>query len=242
MKIRAEKKEELQRDMSLPERPGFCLQRDGARLISLAWERKRLLLRIDGGDLLFFCGDHELDGLWNQVPEGTPWEMLTRFFQLLWGMGWDHVREWTARMERLENAVIMGHDAHKTMGRELMALRRAMLDCRRELLQAAATLRQLSLDESEALRLLSEMNLLQEYLTQVREAWQTELDIQANRIMRFFAVLAAFFLPPALISGWYGMNLDMPETHWPGFYPALAIAAAAVTVLAWRIFKRKRWI
>lgn len=94
---------------------------------------------------------------------------------------------------------------------------------------------------NKANRLLDEISHLQEYATQVREAYQSQLDIQQNKVMQFFTVITAIFFPLTLIAGWYGMNLKMPEYGSAVSYPVL-IAVSIVTVTGLLIyFKKKKW-
>lgn len=82
---------------------------------------------------------------------------------------------------------------------------------------------------------------LHDYITQVREAYQSQVDIDLNRTMKIFTVLTAIFLPLTLIVGWYGMNLQMPEFGWKMGYPfviGLSVAVVAVTIF---IFRKRKW-
>ena len=83
------------------------------------------------------------------------------------------------------------------------------------------------------------MQNLREYVTQVREAYQAQIDINLNKIMKFFTVVTSIFLPLTLIVGWYGMNLKIPEFNWAYGYPcviALCLVVSAA-ILVW--FKKK---
>ena len=60
---------------------------------------------------------------------------------------------------------------------------------------------------------------LRDYVTQVREAYQAQIDINLNKVMKIFTVITSIFLPLTLIVGWYGMNLKMPEYSWVYGYP-----------------------
>jgi magnesium transporter len=60
---------------------------------------------------------------------------------------------------------------------------------------------------------------LRDYVTQVREAYQAQMDIGLNKVMKLFTVITAVFLPLTLITGWYGMNIPMPEFRWAYAYP-----------------------
>jgi len=83
---------------------------------------------------------------------------------------------------------------------------------------------------------------LRDYITQVREAYQSQVDINLNSIMKLFTVITAIFLPLTLLVGWYGMNFkNMPELQWPyGYY--LAIAISVVFVVGSVIYFKKRKI
>lgn len=83
---------------------------------------------------------------------------------------------------------------------------------------------------------------LRDYITQVREAYQSQEDIKLNEIMKLFTVITAIFLPLTLLVGWYGMNFkNMPELQWPYGY-ALAIVISVFFVIASIIYFRKRKI
>lgn len=82
---------------------------------------------------------------------------------------------------------------------------------------------------------------LRDYVTQVREAYQAEVDINLNSIMKLFTVITAVFLPLTLIVGWYGMNLQLPEYSWKYGYPMVILACAAVVVFCMIYFKRHNW-
>lgn len=90
-------------------------------------------------------------------------------------------------------------------------------------------------------RLLAYAEHLREYITQVREAYQAQIDIEQNNIMRIFTVITTVFFPLTLIAGWYGMNLKMPEFAWDYGYVfviVLSLLVCAGTVIC---FKRKKW-
>lgn len=90
-------------------------------------------------------------------------------------------------------------------------------------------------------RLYREVLHLLDYVTQVREAYQAEVDLNLNQTMKLFTVLAAVFLPLTLIVGWYGMNFDMPEYRWAWGYPVVIVVSILVVVACILYFKRKKW-
>ncbi len=82
---------------------------------------------------------------------------------------------------------------------------------------------------------------LRDYLTQVREAYQAHLDIEANKVMKLFTVITSIFLPLNLLVGWYGMNLIMPETVFRYTYPVVILVSVTIVGGLITYFKRNRW-
>jgi len=90
-------------------------------------------------------------------------------------------------------------------------------------------------------RYLSTVLNLRDYLTQVREAFQNQLDISLNQTMNFFTVIASVFLPLTLLVGWYGMNLQIPETKYAHTYPIIIVVSIVFVVVSLIFYKRKGW-
>ena len=80
-----------------------------------------------------------------------------------------------------------------------------------------------------------------DYLTQVRESYQSQVDIEQNEIMKVFTVVTSIFLPLTLIVGWYGMNLKMPEFEWDYGYLFVTVLCIAVGLIWYFIFKKRKW-
>ena len=88
-------------------------------------------------------------------------------------------------------------------------------------------------------RLKDESQLLREYCLQVRELFQSEVDIRQNKIMKILTVVTTLCLPLSLVAGWYGMNFsNMPELGWR--YGYLAVIAASLVIVALCIFVMKK--
>ena len=104
-------------------------------------------------------------------------------------------------------------------------------------------LRYFKIFTDKAERLERGVRALYEQLIQLREAYQSQLSIQQNDLMKIFTVVTSVFLPLTLITGWYGMNFRfMPELGWRLGYPGVAFVCLGVaTALIW-YFKRKKWI
>ncbi|MDR0223050.1 MAG: hypothetical protein LBI38_05920 [Oscillospiraceae bacterium] len=83
---------------------------------------------------------------------------------------------------------------------------------------------------------------LRDFVSQVREAYQTQIDIGLNDIMKVFTVLTAIFLPLTLMTSWYGMNFDsMKELGWDYGYAVFIGAFILVAFGFILFFKRKKW-
>jgi magnesium transporter len=82
---------------------------------------------------------------------------------------------------------------------------------------------------------------LRDYVTQVRETYQAQLDINLNYVMKIFTVVTAVFLPLTLIVGWYGMNLMLPEFQWTYGYPFVIILSIVVAAGTLTYFKKNKW-
>lgn len=90
-------------------------------------------------------------------------------------------------------------------------------------------------------RLSGRVHTLQDYVTEIREAYQAEVDISLNITMRVFTVITAVFLPLTLVVGWYGMNLKMPEYEIEFAYPILIIVSILIIVVLLYYFKKHKW-
>lgn len=99
----------------------------------------------------------------------------------------------------------------------------------------------LRLHTNRADRLCFALQNLRDYTTQVREAYQSQLDIGLNKTMQLFTVITAIFLPLTLLVGWYGMNLQMPEFGSPIMYPVLIVASITIVAGLLIFFRRRKW-
>ena len=76
-------------------------------------------------------------------------------------------------------------------------------------------LRYFHLFTERVVRLRDIVNGQREYVMQLRDLMQSQLDVRQNRIMTVLTVVTSIFLPLTLIAGWYGMNFRyMPELEW----------------------------
>lgn len=102
-------------------------------------------------------------------------------------------------------------------------------------------LRNIRIYKNRAERLVNKVASLKDYLSQVREAYQNQMDLSLNETMQFFTVITAVFLPLTLIAGWYGMNLRMPELASKITYPTVIIISIVFVVASLIFCRKKGW-
>lgn len=91
-------------------------------------------------------------------------------------------------------------------------------------------------------RLSQSVQLLRDYVTQVREAYQAQNDYNLNSIMKLFTVVTTIFLPLTLIVGWYGMNFKyMPELSFRYGYFGVILLSLSVVVACILWFRHKKF-
>ena len=167
-----------------------------------------------------------------------------------------------AMLEKIEQEIIGLEDAlisskKRNCVKEIISLRKRLMVLKRYYeqmlgvlddlqenengLQSSAALRYFKIFAGRMDRLYHSVINLRDYVTQVREAYQAEVDIGLNSIMKVFTVITAIFLPLTLLVGWYGMNLQMPEFRWGFGYPMVIIIAIVIAVFCLVVFKRKKW-
>lgn len=91
--------------------------------------------------------------------------------------------------------------------------------------------------------LLPHSTFLFEKINFLMDAALSFINIEQNRTIKIFSVVAVVFLPPTLIASIYGMNFDiMPELHWPLGYPMAIIIMIFSSFAPYLYFKRKKWL
>lgn len=96
--------------------------------------------------------------------------------------------------------------------------------------------------QNRVARLSSHILHLEDYVSQIREAYDAQVDIKLNKIMKFFTLVTSIFLPLTLIVGWYGMNFtNMPELSWRYGYIYVITLSILSIISCIYYFKKKRW-
>lgn len=91
-------------------------------------------------------------------------------------------------------------------------------------------------------RLRDSLAYLREYSLQLRDLYQTQLDVKQNKTMAVLTVLTTVFFPLSIITGWYGMNfVHMPELAMPWAYPTVIGLSILIVVVEIIWFKKKKY-
>jgi magnesium transporter len=93
-------------------------------------------------------------------------------------------------------------------------------------------------------RLTDEALFLQDRVTGLLEAHLANTSNRLNQVMKVLTVIATIFMPLTVLTGMYGMNVELP--HFPGghlsqFWWVLGIMIAISGAMLW-VFRRLEWI
>jgi magnesium transporter len=92
-------------------------------------------------------------------------------------------------------------------------------------------------------RLRGNVQFIRDYSSEVREIYQSTLDLKQNNIITVLTIVTAVFTPPILIAGWYGMNFTtMPEITWEYGYLYVIVLSIAITYIFYRELKRRNFL
>jgi magnesium transporter len=160
-------------------------------------------------------------------------------------------------VEEVEEAVFTPGGPRPT--ERIYSLSRQLLELRRAMAPLAELLDRLA-DESPALaggrlrrrfraqrahlrHLIDDADGLGNLLSNVLQAYLTEVSVRQNDDMRRISAWVAIWAVPTLLAGVYGMNFrHMPELDWRFAYPAVLLAMAAICLGLYRGFKRSGWL
>jgi magnesium transporter len=93
-------------------------------------------------------------------------------------------------------------------------------------------------------RLADDALIFQDRITGILEAHLSNVNNRMNQVMKVLTVVATIFMPMTVLTGMYGMNVDLP--HFPGgpvaqFWWVFGIMLAIVVAML-VLFRRKRWL
>ncbi len=151
------------------------------------------------------------------------------------------------------------HPDDHSMQRELLAVRRDLLNFRRRVaplreVLAALLRRHVEWIDDDAivhlqdvydhvLRAIDRIDEQRELVSNVVEAQLALASNHMNRVMKTMTSWGAILLGATLVAGIYGMNFEhMPELDWRLGYPFALSIMATITVVGYRVFKRRDWL
>ncbi len=104
-----------------------------------------------------------------------------------------------------------------------------------------SNLRYFQLFEERVDRRQNLVSSLRDHTSQIRDLYQSQLDMQQNNNMNYLTIVTTIFLPLTLVTGWYGMNFRyMPELAYK--YSYLVIIVLCILIIAGSLwfFKKKK--
>ncbi len=235
-------------------RPSLTLNKDFCGKFAFALNEKGVVLVDDSG---------YAERLVDKISRTKKWKLpgLERFlYDLLEMMISDDLsmlENMEKRLNRIEEGIMKGEvtgyplEMNDIRG-DLLDLRvhyEQMIDLGQELLENEndffkdENLRYFHMFTERVIRLQEMVNGERDYVTQLRDLQQAQLEVRQNTIMTVLTVITTIFLPLTLIAGWYGMNfIHMPELSWIYGYPAIIIISVLIVAGCLYWFKKKRWM
>ncbi len=81
-----------------------------------------------------------------------------------------------------------------------------------------------------------------EIANSVAETYVSLISNRTNEIMKVLTIIGTIFIPLTFLAGVYGMNMYIPENHWPYTYPIFwAVCIVVAGFMLWR-FRRGGWL
>ena len=212
-----------------------------------------------GAEELVFISDNKrcIELICDIDEKAESYRQLLQFLNSITANDMYELEKFEDRITDLEDSLIKEKKSNSKNSDTIIGMRRELLKMKRYYEQLALITEDLTENANKAFSdellkrfvsldkrtdyLLNSVLHLREYITQVREAYQAQIDIEQNQIMKIFTVITAIFLPLTLIVGWYGMNLNMPEYGWGFGYPFVIILSIVVCIGCMVIFKWKKW-
>ena len=218
---------------------------------------------LDEKGIVLIDDENYVEGLLSRIRQTKKWRMpsLERFlYDLLEKIieGDLHLLEKTEnRLTLLEEDILRGETEEipaeiNDIRSDLLQLRvhyEQLIDLGQELEEnengffRQENLRFFRMFTERVIRLQDQTTTLREYIVQLRDLVQSQLEVKQNRIMTLLTVVTSIFLPQTLIVGWYGMNFKyMPELDEKIAYPIVIAVSALIVVVCLVYFKKKKWM
>ena len=74
------------------------------------------------------------------------------------------------------------------------------------------------------------------------DIYMSAVSNRMNEIMKVLTIIGTIFIPLTFLAGVYGMNMPIPENHWPGTYPLFWLLCLTIAGAMLYGFHRRHWI
>lgn len=226
-------------------------------------EFNKIFIYFDNNLLIFISDNHDV---LNKIRDGFQAAQLTTVTleKILFSFFEKATSEDSSKLENIEQDISNLEESLITLKKnnnyinEIIALRKKLLTLKRYYEQLINIAESIEENENDLIsekelkyfkmltnrfnRLFNSVLNLRDYVTQVREAYQAQVDIDQNNLMKIFTLITTIFFPLTLIVGWYGMNFSMPEYGWAFGYPLVIALSISIVGICMFLFKKKKWL
>lgn len=216
------------------------------------------------GKTLYFIGERDklsrfVDGFMKEyaVTIDSPYKFLLRFMNYVIQEDVYFLEDYNERLQDIEEDIFAGHNAG--MERFIMMARRDMNILENYYLQLSTvgeTMQQtiipqnvedesamVSLFITRANQLLSLVDEIKDYTSQIWNLRQTQLSDRQNKISTLLTIISTIFLPLTFITGWYGMNFrGMPLIDFRYGYGVILVIVALIVTLEVHFIRKNHWL
>lgn len=221
-------------------------------------ESEKIMIYIDKDDLFYLCeneSSYEKVQRYFSTADTNEKAMYIFFSNLLKG-SIKHLEQLEDKISEVDDNIIDGIDNNNR--EKILNLRYEVFRLKKYYEQFSSIFEELCDNDNDliteeclkyfkilnnrVIRITTMVSNLRDYTTQVRESYQAQIDIEQNQLIKFFTITTSIFLPLTLITGWYGMNLKMPEFNWKYGYLFVIVLCIFVSIIWMYIFKKKKWL
>ena len=226
-------------------------------------ERKEFAFALDERGVVFIDRTGYVSAALDAIRRTKKWRapslerFLYDFLETIIGPDLTMLHRYETRLETLENQVLAGEmdgviEAVNEIRGDLIDLKThydQLADFAQELEEnencffREENLRYFHLIGARIDRFNTYVQSMRDYCMQIRDLYQTQIDVKQNKIMTVLTVISTIFFPLTVVTGWYGMNFRyMPELDWRWSYPILAAVCLSGIVTGIVLLKKKKWL
>jgi magnesium transporter len=93
------------------------------------------------------------------------------------------------------------------------------------------------------IQVMDTIETFREMLSGMLDVYLSSVSNRLNEVMKVLTIIATLFIPLTFVAGVYGMNFEyMPELKWRWGYFAILGLMAAISVVMFLFFRKKKWI